>query len=262
MKSVKHIINNSNILYTRYSGENTQKKEMYKFIPGIFEREYKKNEILESLINNNIIDRNKNIIDGGSFIGDTAIGLCLNINGIVYSIDPGKVNMEIQKELANINNIKNLVRLPYAVHSRNETLWFNKGDIRFGENFNVFYENRSDMTHCVEAKSLDSLYNEKIIENIELLHLDVETNELNALNGSINLIKLYEPLIIFEGHILSQKEITDKCIDFVKKLNYNIYMIDEDAGVPNDCKNFLCVSESKVKIFKEKFTCFDYLKSV
>ena len=67
MKCAKHIINNSNILYERYSGENTQKKEMYKFIPDVFKREYKKNKILESLINNNIIDRNKNIIDGGSY---------------------------------------------------------------------------------------------------------------------------------------------------------------------------------------------------
>ena len=42
--------------------------------------------------NNNVIDKNKNIIDLGAWIGDNSIPWAKNIDGIVYAIDPSKEN--------------------------------------------------------------------------------------------------------------------------------------------------------------------------
>jgi len=44
------------------------------------------------MINNNIIDTTKNIIDLGAYIGDNTVPWAKNIKGIVYAIDPSSIN--------------------------------------------------------------------------------------------------------------------------------------------------------------------------
>ena len=89
--------NSINININTYSGDNEELTKMYNFYNKgyLLLREPKKRKIITNLINKNIIDKNKNFIDAGAFIGDTTIPLCLNINGIVYSIDPGDINVNI-----------------------------------------------------------------------------------------------------------------------------------------------------------------------
>ena len=83
---------------------------MYNFYKdgGLLLREPKKRQIITNLINKGVIDKNKNFIDGGAFLGDTSLPLCLNTNGLVYSIDPGDTNIDIITNLAELNGIKNI----------------------------------------------------------------------------------------------------------------------------------------------------------
>jgi len=87
-----------------------------------------------------------------------------------------------------------------------------------------------------------------IIKNKDCIHIDVENLESEVLKGSYNLIKLYNPIIIFEGHIQSNLEKVNECFDFFLNMDY----IDEDAGNPGDARNF-------VSIPKQIFDYFNYV---
>jgi hypothetical protein len=78
--------NNVELKLINYNGDDDEIRNMYNFYNNgsLLLREPKKRQIISNLINKNIIDKNKNFIDGGAFIGDTTLPLCLNINGIVY----------------------------------------------------------------------------------------------------------------------------------------------------------------------------------
>jgi FkbM family methyltransferase len=221
-------------------------------------REPKKRQIISNLINKNIIDKNKNFIDGGAFVGDTTLPLCLNINGIVYSIDPGDINIDIITNLAQINNIENIKILKYCLGSKCDTLFYNKNSL-FGNNFNTFKVNQYDFTDSIESISLDELHNRGIIENIDFIHIDVENLENEVLKGSYNLIKMYNPIIIFEGHIKSYQTGLQECLKFLKELDYIIYMIDEDAGAPNDARNFISIPKEKFTNFENNFDYFNFI---
>ena len=56
------------------------------------------------MINNNIIDTTKNIIDLGAWIGDNTLPWAKNIKGIVYAIDPSSVNCSFIDEIKTLNN--------------------------------------------------------------------------------------------------------------------------------------------------------------
>jgi FkbM family methyltransferase len=245
-------------IYNNYSDDEEIKK-MYNFYNGgsLLLREPKKRKIIENLINKNIIDKNLNFIDGGAFLGDTSLPLCKNINGIVYAIDPGDINVNIIQNLAELNNIKNIKVLKYCLGSTNEMLFYNYGP--YGSNFNSFSKIKGDFTNSIESISLDELYNRGIIENIDFLHIDVENLEYQVLKGSYNLIKLYNPVIIFEGHIKSNKNNVNECCNFLKNMDYTIYMIDEDAGTPDDARNFIGIPIQKYDYFLNKFDYFNFV---
>lgn len=252
--------NNVELKFFKEYGTTDSCKQMYNFYNGgsLLLREPKKRQIISNLINKNIIDKNKNFIDGGSFIGDTTLPMCLNTNGIIYSIDPGDTNTDIIKDLAELNNIKNIKILNYCLGSTCETLYYNKNI--YSINFNTFSKTKGSFEHSIEAISLDELYNKQIIENIDFIHIDVENLENEVLKGSKNLIKMYSPIIIFEGHIKSYLKGVRECVEILNDLNYVTYKIDEDAGNVDDCKNFISIPQNRLNYFKEHFDYFKFIE--
>lgn len=177
---------------------------MFSFYEGgsLLLREPKKRQIISNLINKKIVDKNKNFIDGASFLGDTSsLHLCLNINDLVYSIDPGGINVSIIEKLSNLDNIDNIIILKYCLGDKYEKLFYNEGI--YGINFNSFNTLEKVLGNHIYSISLDELYRKKIIENIDFIHIDVENLESKVLHGSELLIKDFDPIIIFEGHIKS-----------------------------------------------------------
>lgn len=116
--------------------------------------------------------------------------------------------------------------------------------------------------YSVESYSLDILSNKNIIENISLLHIDVEGQELAVIKGSINLITKYNPIIIFEGHIKTNTSQVISCCDFLKNINYNLFIINEYAGNPGDCRNFLCIPTNKITEFNKNFDFMNFITNV
>jgi len=82
----------------------------------------------------------------------------------------------------------------------------------FGNKIKVYLEKIDD------KNTLDFYFN-KTKKAPTLIKIDIEGDELKALNGSIKILKKYHPRIILETH---SKELERDCLDFLFKFNYRI----------------------------------------
>jgi FkbM family methyltransferase len=201
--------------------------------------------IITHALRNGIIDNTKNIIDVGCFIGDNALPWAKMITGTLYAVDPAQKNIDFVYQTANNNEIKNIKTFTYAV-----------GDVEgfiypaFDIDHTPFTEiplNKKAKNRAVKVITFDGLFKNNIVQNIGLLHLDVEGMELKTLKGSIELISNERPVVLFEAHITIDD--INAIFEFLKRLNYSIFMINESTiGGRPDCINFLAFpNESNVK---------------
>jgi len=183
------------------------------------------------LINNGIIKNN--IIDLGSWIGDNSIPWSKNINGIVYAIDPSEYNCEFIKKTCDLNNITNLKVIQTAVSDKNELLYTN-GDLK---HCSFVYDNCGTTgKNRASSVSLDYLYDNREIENIGYIHLDVEGMEYKVIVGSNNIIDKYRPIISFEQHL--EIDNYEEILIYLINKNYKVFLINEILeGCRHDCRN-------------------------
>ena len=183
------------------------------------------------LIRNNMIQNN--IIDTGCWIGDNSIPWAMQIGGIVYAIDPSSSNLTFIKQICRINRLKNVKTIQKAVSNKREFLYSS----RIKKTHYTFNSSRVGK-YKFEAVSLDYLYETNQIENISLIHLDVEGFEAKVIAGSEKIIKTYRPIISFEQHITTDPYV--HLINFFVSINYEVYLIDEVLpGCLPDCRNFI-----------------------
>jgi len=194
------------------------------------------------MINNNIIDTTKNIIDLGAWIGDNTLPWAKNIKGIVYAIDPSSVNCEFIDMMKSLNNLTNIEIIQKAISDKNEILTTNS-DL---QHCSFVYDNsENNGTNKVESYSLDTLYSSNEINNIGYIHLDVEGMEFRVIKGAASIIEHFRPLITFEQHF----EIDNimEIVNYLKERNYNVFLINETLlGCRPDCRNFLAIPEEKL----------------
>ena len=157
-----------------------------------------------------------NIVDLGAWIGDNALPWSKSLHippsavfdtknmakldpyPLVYAIDPSPDNCQFIRDLASLNNIKNIRVIQKAISDKREVLSTNE-----------------DLTHCsfvsddnsltkqnqVKAWPLDDLYNAGEIADVAYIHLDVEGMENRVVAGAEKLINTYKPIIAFEQHL-------------------------------------------------------------
>ena len=194
--------------------------------------------IINILIQNNYIDKNKNFIDAGSWIGDNALPWSKMIEGIVYAIDPSYENYKSAFEIANLNNIYNVIFIIVALAKEHKKL-YTDDDL-----FHCSFLGKTSGLHEIEAFSIDNLYADNKINNITFIHLDVEGFELDAILGSEKTIKDFRPVIAFEQHL--ETDPLDEIDSFLKSKGYIIFIINEILnGCKSDCRNLIAIPLEK-----------------
>jgi FkbM family methyltransferase len=183
------------------------------------------------LIRNNIIKNN--IIDTGCWLGDNSIPWAKQITGTVYAIDPSSDNIIFIDEICKINDINNVKTIQTAVSDKEEAL--------YSETQTNHYEFNSAGVgqYKLNAVSLDHLHETKQIENISLIHLDVEGMEAKVVKGSEKIIETYRPIVSFEQHV--EREPYMNIVNFFIQNDYEVYLINETSlpGCLPDCRNFI-----------------------
>ena len=139
--------------------------------------------------------KNKNIIDAGGFIGDSAIVFSDYTDKNVYSFEPFLKNYNMILKTIELNKKNNIIPVNMALGDENKEISiYSGGDI----NSVLSVENKKDINSIedkVKMVTLDSYVKENNIE-VGLIKTDLEGFEQPFLKGAINTIKEQKPVLI------------------------------------------------------------------
>ena len=199
-------------------------------------------------------DIKNNIIDCGAYIGDNCIawGMIMT-NSIIYAFEPSKKKCNFIENTCLLNNIKNVKVVNYGLSDKDEVIKVPDDSENF--NYNVKTEGNIEENFT----TLDKLYNDKIIENVDFFHLDVEGFEDKVLNGSVKILNELRPILTVEIHP-HYIELGDavKVLQILEYLKYNCYIIPECCGDVKTCRNIFCVPFEKRLFYKFDFQQVNY----
>jgi FkbM family methyltransferase len=137
--------------------------------------------------------RDRDIIDAGAFIGDSALILAPLTKRNVYCFEPVPSNFALMEQTIALNKLENVVPIPLALSDREQTLNFSIG----GSASNCFATSRLTYSGEVEvqAVALDTFVEEHKLE-VGLIKTDLEGAEQLFLAGALNTIKRFRPILL------------------------------------------------------------------
>ncbi|WP_337210385.1 FkbM family methyltransferase [Campylobacter molothri] len=136
--------------------------------------------------------RNKNIIDVGGFIGDSAIVFEKEFTDKkIYSFEAVSKNYDLMLKTLELNNSKRIIPIKNALGSKQEKLQISIS----GYSSSLKYDEINSNHEEVEVITLDS-YIEKNPMEIGFIKIDIEGFEQECLKGAINTIKTQKPAML------------------------------------------------------------------
>ena len=136
--------------------------------------------------------RNKNIMDVGGFVGDSAIVLSSYTDKSVYSFEPFMKNYNAMLDTIRINNKNNIIAINLSLGDEDKELSiFSDGEINIGNNL----YNKEGIEEKIKMTTLDKFVRENNIE-VGLIKVDIEGGEQAFLKGAINTIIEQKPALI------------------------------------------------------------------
>ena len=142
--------------------------------------------------------KNKNIIDAGAYIGDSAILFSDYTDKNIYSFEPFLHHYNMMLKTIELNKKNNIIPVNMALGDSNKELsLYSNGDLNMGLSIDRNSE-QSDI-NCIENKvkmvTLDSYVKENNIE-VGLIKTDLEGFEQSFLKGALETIKEQKHVLI------------------------------------------------------------------
>ena len=142
--------------------------------------------------------KNKNIIDAGAYIGDSAILFSDYTDKNVYSFEPFLHHYNMMLKTIELNKKNNIIPVNMALGDSNKELsLYSDGDLNMGLSIER-NSKQSDINYIenkVKMVTLDSYVKENNIE-VGLIKTDLEGFEQPFLKGAIETIKEQKPVLI------------------------------------------------------------------
>lgn len=173
----------------------------------------------------------KGILDIGANTGVYSfIAASLNSKSPIYSFEPVQRTAQIFKKNLELNSFHNINLISKAVSSENSIAVFydvkEKSQYSASLNENMLKNISNRYTYDVETVALDEYLEEHL--EIDLIKLDVEMHEPEAVLGMIDLIRRNQPTMLIE--VLNQ-DIANRLNELLGGLPYLIFSIDEKKGL-------------------------------
>ncbi len=180
-------------------------------------------------------------------------------SGKVVSFEPIPFTFKVLNE--NTNHLKNVDLVNMAVndgsHSSIDLKFYGPGFTGMSTSGFPRYASSNKIklpqpeTFTVQTISIDQYVKEAGISP-DLIKIDIEGGEMDALKGACNVISEFKPAIIFEGGDNERTEInnTESCINYLQKHKYEIFEYDFTKSkiikfIPKDIYNeninYLCL---------------------
>ena len=195
---------------------------------------------------NNVDKKSELIIfDVGANIGAFSMKLarkCLDKNQkyIIYAFEPNKIIFNLLKNNLSLNKVisKNIFPLQIPIGDSNKEINFiNKKNNSGGSKvFNNVKDSKSkNDTVKLKQISLDYFVKKNDIDHVDIIKIDVEGYEPIVLDGCINTIKKFKPILYIEITPLWFKDIgrsSFELLNLLKSIGYEIFLDDENILKP------------------------------
>lgn len=201
------------------------------------------------------------VLDVGANSGVySLVASSINSNAKVYAFEPVKRTSELFKKNLKLNSTHKIQLIEKAVSNTDGYAKFydmpSESQYSASLNAQMLALNANHISYeiaTIRLDALDALKNEKI----DLIKLDVEMHEPEALEGMISIIKRNRPYLLIE--ILTQ-EIASKIEQLFSLLDYQFYNINE-VNIPHEVKN-LTASDHYNYLFvpRDKAINFDFIE--
>ena len=166
----------------------------------------------------------------------------------IYAFEPNKIIFDILKNNLALNNdiSKNIFSLQTPIGDTNKEVNFindqkNSGGSKVYKNLEGSQLNIE--TVKLQQISLDYFVQKNQIDYVDVIKIDVEGYEPFVLDGCINTIKKFKPVLYIEITPLWFKNIGrpfTEILNFIKSLGYELYLDDENTLKP--IKNYEIIS--------------------
>jgi FkbM family methyltransferase len=175
------------------------------------------------------------VIDIGAYIGSYTIMASKNvgINGKVVSIEADPNNFDILTQNINLNNLKNVMTLNYAVYSKETIIKLYlptvNGSISEYAKYNTVMTQRVHGEQKfveVNADTLDNLLQQNHVnyEDVNWIKIDVEGAEFEVLKGATNVLSKSKDIsLLIEIHNIEEgKNLYKEIVNFLENFNFKL----------------------------------------
>jgi len=147
--------------------------------------------------------------------------------GQVYAFEPFADNYRKLEETIRINRLSNVIIKPLAVSNKCGNAYFRESPSSCMGRIVWGHEGTYHGVHkplCVSTVSLDEFAHRERLKKIDLIKMDIEGEELNALMGMQRLLTNSRPTIVCEVHT----HLVDPCevINLLEGLGYGVYGLE------------------------------------
>ena len=190
--------------------------------------------IIMSFINENDV-----VFDIGSNIGAFSIPFAKKVGnrGKVFCFEPQNLIYELLKKNVQDNKFANVKLYQNGIGEKKSTIDLNLIDYSVMDNFggislvqtekNPFFPGKEDPKQKIQIKMLDDFLS---LKKCNLLKIDVESMEIDVLNGGKKFIKKFRPIMWIEN----QRIFPNSLNKFILNLDYNIYWVLSYLYNPNN----------------------------
>ena len=173
------------------------------------------------------------VVDAGAFIGDHTVAYshAVGLKGEVYAYEPNSV--AFQCLVHNTNGMSNVVGFCYALGEDN---WIAGMAGEFPANFASHFidHNNSNGGPIIQVRRLDN--DSALFHRLDLIKIDIEGYELNALKGMEQVIAKFHPKLVIEINEIAlkrQNATPEDVVSWVVRHGYEVSVLHRHgAEVP------------------------------
>lgn len=182
------------------------------------------------------IHKNSTFIDIGANIGIYSLTASKIIDdyGKIISFEPYSKNYNSLVSNIELNKFKNIITERLAIANKNEqiNLYYDEKEKNLG--MVSMNERENSLKEIVQSTTLDTYVIKNNIHKIDFIKIDIEGNELNALQGMKNILANQKPILLLE--ILTKKDL-NIIISFLNKYKYKKYYLSEYSEIVSKNEN-------------------------
>ncbi len=177
------------------------------------------------------LSKGDTVYDVGAHIGYTSLlfAKLVNSSGRVHAFEllPSVANNYLS-ETIKANKLEEIITIhPIGLSNKQQELSIYVGDTMMGTLDTKGYES-ANIEHC-RTEALDEYLVDCGLEIPKLIKVDVERAEIKFLEGALNIIQKYQPILVIEFHSIT---LLKEGFELLSQIGYNLST--EEGNVTND----------------------------